>query len=346
MMFTERSIDVDQVDEYDEARPFPVVDLVTVALAGIPEPKRLFNGLFYVGALHSLAGPPDSGKTFIAYRAALQELREGNPVVVLDEENGREVVTEKLLDLGATPDELVRLAFVESPGRQWDAADWAGLAQLLDSTRPTLVIIDSVGAFMAVAGKDENVAADVSPFYKGLSDLARRYNPAVAVLDHVPKSEQASRYARGSGAKLQLVDVGYMVEAIHPFNRHQDGLLRLIVTKDRRGYLHRRHDVKVITEGGPLAFEISAVAELAASNPDAAGLPPATRKVLTILEDARPDTLTVAVIGDRLKAKFSHSLKPSTIREALNELARRHMADGEQGEGKEKRWWAASPDLS
>jgi AAA domain len=102
MMFAERSIDVDQVDEY-EARPFPVVDLVTVALAGIPEPKRLFNGLLYAGALHSLAGPPDSGKTFLAYRAALQELREGNRVVVLDEENGREVVTEKLLDLGATP---------------------------------------------------------------------------------------------------------------------------------------------------------------------------------------------------------------------------------------------------
>jgi AAA domain len=87
-------------------RPFPTVDLAAVAKAGIPEPILLFHRLLYRGMLHSLAGPPDCGKSTIAYRAGLDELVQGNTVVVLDEEGGREVVVEKLLALGATPAHL------------------------------------------------------------------------------------------------------------------------------------------------------------------------------------------------------------------------------------------------
>jgi hypothetical protein len=330
-------VDVDQVLE---PRPFPIVDLAAVAAAGIPEPTLLFHGLLYRGMLHSLAGPPDCGKSTLAHRAALQLLREGEAVVMLDEEGGREVVAEKFLALGASPAELKLLYYVEFPSRSWDEADRAGLAELLGRVQPVLVVVDSAGAFMAVAGRDENWAADVGPFYRLLLGAAREHHTAVLVLDHVPKNEHTGRYARGSGAKLQIVDVAFMVEAVRPFSRQQDGLLSLTVTKDRRGYLHRQHEIKVITEGGPLALEIAAVTEVAAGDPRTAALPPATRKVYEVLVTAQPDSLTVAAIGDLLPTRFGHSLKPSTIREALNALAVRQLADGEHGQGKGKRWWA------
>jgi hypothetical protein len=51
-------------------------------------------------------------------------------VVLLDEEAGRELACEKLLALGAGPELLARLAYVEFPTRTWDHADRAGLAAL------------------------------------------------------------------------------------------------------------------------------------------------------------------------------------------------------------------------
>ena len=68
------------VDQLLEPRPFPTVDLQAVAKAGISKPILLFHGLLYRGMLHSLAGPPDSGKTTIALRAALDLLAQGETV--------------------------------------------------------------------------------------------------------------------------------------------------------------------------------------------------------------------------------------------------------------------------
>jgi hypothetical protein len=339
--FTDPADHVD-VDQLIEPRPFQTVDLAAVAKAGIPEPVLLFNRLLYRGMLHSLAGPPDCGKSTIAYRAALDELMQGQTVVVLDEEGGREVVTEKLLALGATPADLdpERLAYCEFPTRSWDAADRAGLWELLSRVRPTLILVDSVGAFMATAGQNENWAEHTIPFFKLLLAAAREHDAAVVVVDHVVKSETTGRYARGSGSKLQIADVAYMVDAIRPFSRHQDGLLKLTVTKDRRGHLHRDHEAKVITENGAMALEIHQVAP--AADPALAGLPPAGLKVLDALRETTSQ-LTIEQITDRIVAKHGHGLKRPTVSTSLNRLASRDLVDGAGDSGKEKHWWAITP---
>ena len=236
-----------------EARPFPRVDLAALARAGIAPPELVCSGLLYRGGLHSLAGPPDSGKSTLLYVWTLELLAAGATVVLLDEEAGRELATEKLLALGAGPELLARLVYVEFPARTWDAADRAGLASLLAEVRPALVGFDSAGAFLGQAGLRENDAPDVTAFYKGvLLPAARTSGAAVVVLDHVTKAEDAGRYARGSGAKLQLVDVAFMVEPVRAFTRGQSGLLRLSVSKDRRGWLARAHEVRVEVDAGRL----------------------------------------------------------------------------------------------
>jgi AAA domain/Penicillinase repressor len=329
------------VDQVLDPRPFLAVDLQAVAKAGIPEPTLLFNRLLYRGMLHSLAGPPDCGKTTIALRAALELLREGETVVILDEEGGREVVAEKLLDLGATPADLdpERLIYIEFPTRTWDEHDRAGLWELLGRVQSALVLADSAGAFLAVAGQNENWAEHTIPFFKLLQQAARDHNTAVVVIDHIGKNEQATRYARGSGAKLQIADVACMVEAIRPFSRHQDGLLRLTITKDRRGHLHRHHEIKVITEAGSMALEISEVA--APADPALAGLPPADLKVLDALRETSTPA-TIRQIVDRIAAKHGHGLKRPTVSTALNRLADRSLVDSEGDTGKDKHWWGTT----
>lgn len=332
---------------YDEhpddraGRPFPTVNLAEVAKAGISEPVLLFNRLLYRGMLHSFAGPPDCGKSTLGYKAALEQLQAGEAVVVLDEEGGREVVAEKFLALGATPADLEQLAYVEFPSRSWDQADRAGLWQLLAAVRPTLVLVDSAGAFLAVAGQNENWAEHAIPFYKLLLAAAREHDCAVAVVDHVPKNEATGRYARGSGSKLQIVDVAYMVDAITPFSRHQNGLLKLHASKDRRGYLHRDHRVKVEVSDGHMTLTIAQVEVGTAEAGD--DLPPAAVKVLSALR-GKDQPQTIKELGDRMKRETGKSLTWPTIRKSLSLLADHDLADGEGEVGQAKRWWSLKTD--
>jgi hypothetical protein len=342
-------------------RPFVPVDLAELARHGVPAPELVCHGLLYRGGLHSLAGPPDCGKSTLLYLWALELLAQGQRVVLLDEESGREQVTEKLLALGATPDLLEpdRLIYQDFPTRTWDGADHQALAELLEVTRPALVGLDSAGAFLAVAGLSENESEHVTGFYKAvLLHAARTFNTAVVVLDHQGKADEAGRYARGSGAKLALVDVHLRVEAVVPFSRAQSGLLKLLVQKDRRGYLHRTHEIAVNVDPGEgtLALAFTPVdhtpgpdgtrteefpGDPAATQPGLAELAPAARKLLVVLRQAAGQPLTSRELVDRLKARWNHGLQRQTTSSALNELAKRGLADAEQGNDHgQKHWWA------
>jgi KaiC/GvpD/RAD55 family RecA-like ATPase len=330
-----------------ESRLFPRVDLAALARQGISPPQLVCDRLLYRGGLHSLAGPPDSGKSTLLYLWTLQLLSLGEPVVLLDEEAGRELAVEKLLALGATPELLAGLVYVEFPARGWDEPDRRGLARLLAEVGPALIGFDSAGAFLAQAGLRENEAAEVTGFYKGvLLPAARQHQAAVVVLDHVTKQEEASRYARGSGAKLQLVDVALMVEPITRFSRHQGGLLKLQVAKDRRGYLARAHQVRIEVEDGRMALSITeqGAGEPGLDDPDLAGLdlPPAARKLLVVLRERRGEPLVASELVDRIKQRFGHGLGRQTVSTALNDLAKRDLVDGEEDRSRygEKRWWA------
>ncbi len=347
--------------EAPTSRPFVPVDLAELARQGMPTPELVCQRLLYRGGLHSLAGPPDCGKSTLLYLWGLELLAQGERVVLLDEESGREQVTEKLLALGATPELLApdRLVYQDFPGRTWDAADHQALADLLERTRPALVGLDSAGAFLAVAGLSENESEHVTGFYKAvLLKAARTWNTAVVVLDHQGKADEAGRYARGSGAKLALVDVHLRVEAVVPFSRSQSGLLKLLVLKDRRGYLHRSHEIAVNVDPGEgtLALSFTQVDHVpgpdgaraeefpgdpAAAEPALGDLPPATRKLLLVLREAAGQPLTSRELVDRVKARWNHGLQRQTTSTALNELAKRGLADGEQGDDHgQKRWWA------
>jgi hypothetical protein len=231
-----------------------VIDLEP-AMETVEPPTLVCTDMLYLGAVHTLTGAPDCGKTTLACWWMLQAVRDGRTVLFLDEEGGRELVTEKFQALGARPGE--RIAYVPFPSRSWVPEDVRQLGQLLDERKPAIVTWDSAAAFLSRAGLDENAAADVTRFYTDvLIPCARQYGAAVIVIDHDTKSSEPSRYARGSGAKLAATDVAYKIASIKPFSKTDDGTSKLSITKDRRGWLHRDHEV-AFTHGGILGVSIS-----------------------------------------------------------------------------------------
>lgn len=235
--------------------PRPIVStikltsLAELITEGIPAPV-FFCELLYKSGLHSIAGPPDSGKTTIALKWAVALLKSGHRVLFLDEEGGPEIVAEKLAALGATGDDLRYLSYAAFPALTWTDKDITELLSLVSQVQPDLVLLDSSAPFMAIAGLDENSATDVTRFWSALSPVAREHHAAVLVIDHDKKDGEESRFTRGSGAKLAACDVQFKVKMVIPFSRDQPGELKVTVTKDRRGYLHRDWQVTVKTGTG------------------------------------------------------------------------------------------------
>jgi AAA domain len=167
-------------------RPFVTTDLAKLAREGVKTPELLCEGMLYRGALHALVGDSGAGKTTILHFWAVLELAAGYSAVLLDEEDGQEQTTERLVALGATPEHLERLVYLDSPSRQWDDADRRGFELLLDQHRPRLVGYVSASAIVTMAGKNENFTAELIPIYKMLQKFSRESNAAGVIVDHVP----------------------------------------------------------------------------------------------------------------------------------------------------------------
>lgn len=320
------------------ARPLRALDLSALIREGVPAPVLICGGLLYAGGLHSIAGPPDAGKTTIALWWLLQHVRTGRDVLFLDEEGGAELTAEKLIALGATPEDATRIRYFPFPARAWNSYDVILLRELAAEVRPGLVLWDSSAAFLARAGLDENAAADVTRFWSQvLTPLAREDGAAVLVIDHDAKDGAASRYSRGSGAKLAATDVAFKIDMIQPFSRTQNGVLRMAVTKDRRGWLHRWHEIGVETGGGGLKVVFTETAEDGTlAGAAALKLAPAEQKVLDALTDAPS---TVGHITGRIVAAHGHGLTRQTVSAALNKLLRLGVADKlDPGTGKPALW--------
>jgi len=76
------------------------------------EPTLGGLGLVYPGKRHVFSGPPESAKTLAAYAIALEIIRSGGSVVLIDFEMGPFDARDRLLELGATEPDFERLHYV------------------------------------------------------------------------------------------------------------------------------------------------------------------------------------------------------------------------------------------
>lgn len=214
---------------------------------GVTEPTRWHDWL-YAGGLHTIQSGPGVGKTWIAIWMAVTLINQGYAVIYIDEEGGSELVTERLLLLGADPDLIDKLLFYfPFPEREWTPDDIEALTDILAEAGQTaqvaVGILDSLPDFLSSADKDENSAQDVTGFIRTLLKPFRDVDAALLVLDHLTRPDESvsgankkrGRYARGSGAKLAKAHLTILVETDAPFDGRVSGQLKLWKTKDRRG---------------------------------------------------------------------------------------------------------------
>lgn len=204
--------------------------------------------LLYDGAVHTISGESESGKTWLTLIAALQLIQASEHVVFLDFEDRADRVVGRLLALGARIEQIRDHFSYVRPDRPLDEEGRAHLQPHLADTR--LVIVDGVTEAMTMHGFDLNSNADSAHFQGLLPRWIADHGPAVAMIDHVVKDKEAQgRFALGAQHKLAGIDgVAYIVKMIQPFARGKRGLARVDIAKDRPGHVREFAHGKTIAE--------------------------------------------------------------------------------------------------
>lgn len=201
------------------------------------------KSLVHPGKLHSIAGPPGSGKSWIAQILSAQLVMASSVVLYIDFEDTPESVVSRLKILGV-PDQTIvdRFGYVSRseplpPGGTEGLDTWGDVADL--------VVIDGVIDAMTLHNWNPIDNKDTAEF---LQRLVRplgsgRGQPAVVTVDHVTKSkDDRGKYALGAQHKLAAVQVQFTVETTTPFDQDHDGTITMSVTKDRYGQVQRLAD--------------------------------------------------------------------------------------------------------
>ena len=213
---------------------FTAFDLVEVGDG--PAITPAIWGLFYPRAVNTVAGEPGTGKSWLAVAAALDVLRRGGSVIVIDYEDAARTWASRLRTVGAEHEQLVNLLYLRGAGAPADS-DCEWLPRLAGVAPDTLVVIDSMAEAMAAAGLDENLAGDVTSWHQRVARPVADAGATVVVVDHVTKDASSrGRWARGSGAKLAAITgAAFRLEITEPFSRERSGLGQFVISKDRHG---------------------------------------------------------------------------------------------------------------
>ena len=242
------------VDDDTPNHPWAPQDLTNILDHGeeLQQPTVLQRSdghhLLYPTAIHSIAGEPESGKTWVALIAAVQELREGHHVTYVDFEDRAGRVIPRLVNLGATRLQILeRFHYI----RPITALDPAGGAQLDAVAKlSTLAVIDGVTEAMTLHGLSLMDNEDAARFLDLLPRRLADHGPAVLQIDHVVKdSERQGRWAIGAGHKLAGLDgAAYGVKVIEPFGRGKAGRARITINKDRPGAVREHANGSIVAE--------------------------------------------------------------------------------------------------
>lgn len=200
--------------------------------------------LIYPGCSHDLHGEPSSGKTWVAYWAALDILTHPTHpggIMVVDWEDNATTFVGRMLALGADPAILgdpTAIAYVNPTGPQnADARDHLlSTARAIDAR---LVIFDALAPALALDGLNENSNMDAAVWWARMVTPFVRQGHATLAIDHVSRDPATrTRGGRGAGAKLgAITGASYEVLTVRAFSRTTPGELKIKIAKDRHGHV-------------------------------------------------------------------------------------------------------------
>lgn len=193
----------------------------------------------YPGKLHSVIGEPESGKSWVVLLGSLQVMQAGGHVLYVDWEADAVTQVTRLLEMGADPELILERFHYLRPDEPHDKAAAMRVAAVMEAWPIDLAILDGLAEALALNGMDENVAKDVVAWYTAVARPIAAKGAAVVTVDHVVRDkDNPGRYARGSTAKLAVIDGAvYRMEVYKPFGRGLAGAARVVITKDRHGHI-------------------------------------------------------------------------------------------------------------
>lgn len=197
--------------------------------------------LLYPSKIHVFAGEPESGKSWLALHACAEQMCAGQHTIYIDFEDTIGGVIGRLIALDVDPQVILTRFHYIRPTEPLGPEGRHALAALIARTTPALVVIDGLTEALTLHGLALESNRDIAAFLELLPRFIVRQGPAVVIIDHVAKDkEQRGRWAIGAQHKLAGVDgVSYGLEVVRPVVRDGDGLVRLVVAKDRPGHVRR-----------------------------------------------------------------------------------------------------------
>jgi hypothetical protein len=282
-------------------------------------------GLVYPGKRHVFSGPQESAKTLAAYAIGLQVVRADGILILIDFEMGAYDARDRLQELGATPDDLAAVRYLEPH----EPADDQTMRKLL-TLDPALVVVDAAAGAYDLQGLDDNKRQDVERFTRLYVRAFWRAGVATILLDHVVKNtELRGRYTIGSERKVGGADVHLGFDVIVPVSRGGNGRYKLTTHKDRGGFLKRGHIADLELQSDPETHQIKwAFTQASPAEPGELFRPTTLMEKVSVFLELQHEAVTRNTIESNVqgRAKF--------IRQAIDALAREGFAlesDGARG---------------
>lgn len=232
------------IDPYLSGRVQPVMPSVLQRSDG--------QYLMYPGRVNMLYGSSESAKSWIALYTCIQEMAKGQRTLYLDFEDEPVNTLNRLMRMGAKPDDLRFLFTYVRPEEgispmqinRWGSAavtsegqrNWEIFQAALDQADPSLIVADGMTVLYGLHGLDTNDASSTDIITGWLKRLTRNGRSTVIIIDHTTKGAERGTTPIGSQHKQAMVQ-GTMLQV---WARKQPmpgeiGEVELLVLKDRPG---------------------------------------------------------------------------------------------------------------
>lgn len=215
------------------------MDLSEVDLDSVIEPQLLTRSdgihLLYEGAVHSIVGEPGSAKSWFGLLGAVQLIKTGQDVAMLDFEDRPGPVVRRLLDMGCTREEVFTHFRYLRPDVMLTSATHGHLERAVTGCR--LTILDGVTEAMTLHGLSLMDNEDVAKFLALLPRRVADTGSSVLQVDHVVKNaDDRGRYGIGAQHKLAGIDgAQFKITVVENFGRGKRGKAKITIDKDRHG---------------------------------------------------------------------------------------------------------------
>jgi hypothetical protein len=228
-IFARHLAEIEEVTQSGGDAGLAIADIPPIRECGNHAIEYLRDPELPKGTVVALTGDSGSGKSTLAMAWAGEISLNGTPVLVLDRENPKPVMAERLERLGITDGPMLRIwgGWLDSEAPQ--PGHPSVLHWVKQSEPKPLVLVDSLVAFH---GGDENDAGEMRAFMQQCRTLAD-LGATVVVIHHDGKADTAKDY-RGSSDFKAAVDAAFHVSNFGADGRL--GMIRLECFKSRFGF--------------------------------------------------------------------------------------------------------------